>query len=241
MNSSSLQDRRVWIGGGCVAAVLILAAAWFLLINPELSSAKQARSQAKTTQGQNDSLAANNAKLAEQYRGISTLRGSLARAIAALPPTSGLPAFTQEVTRAATAQRVKLTTITVGAATPAVSTAATPATTAPAASGNSGAGAATTTAPTTTAGTPAAAGGGQFSFQITLTTQAPTSRQLAFVKALENGPRSALLTSTQISSTGSGKQTAATATTMTTQLTIFSAPMSAPQLKQIDTLLGLHR
>ncbi|MGH8961818.1 MAG: hypothetical protein ACRDWT_11625, partial [Jatrophihabitantaceae bacterium] len=50
---TSLQDKRVWLGGGAVAAVLVAAASWFFVINPELSSADSLRSQADAANQQN--------------------------------------------------------------------------------------------------------------------------------------------------------------------------------------------
>ena len=45
-----LQDRRVWIGGGLVAALLLAVAGWFFAISPELSSADSLRSDTANTE-----------------------------------------------------------------------------------------------------------------------------------------------------------------------------------------------
>ena len=44
--SARAQDKRLWLGGGAVAAVLIVLIGWFVVIDPELSAATATREQA---------------------------------------------------------------------------------------------------------------------------------------------------------------------------------------------------
>jgi hypothetical protein len=240
MKGAAMQDKRVWLGGGGALAVIVAAASWFLFIHPELSSAAQLRSTAADTDTQNSVLAAKNAQLAKLDSNIGGLRTKLATALNSLPPASGLSAFTREANALAVDKSVRLTSITVGAISPAGASATTVAPiasdTGDATTNGSGVGAAP--APTPVQSTASTTGvGGEYSIQITLISKGSLHHQAAFVKALENGPRRALITSTQLTA-GSGRVASVDAnTTMTTQLNVFSAPMSKAQLVQLKKLL----
>ncbi|WP_375480185.1 hypothetical protein [uncultured Jatrophihabitans sp.] len=227
MKLESLQSRRTWIVGGLAVAILLVAASWLVVIHPKLSSASDTRAVADNNDVQNTQLMAKNSKLAQQQRNIGSLRNGLTAALAALPPTSALPEFTNEVTRSAVAKSVTLTNIGIGALAPVA--AAAPVTPTPAATS-------TSTDPTTSAGAASGAAAtttpavSQYQINVTLTTSGPLTRQLGFLRAVENGARRALITSTSFSGAGD-------TTTLTTQLNIFSAPMSADQVAQLRKLL----
>ncbi len=237
MNSSTLQDRRVWIGGGAFVALVLIAASWFLLISPELSDASSVRAQATNTNTQNSLTAAKNAKLAEENRNISFLKGKLRGALYSLPTDSGLPGFTDEASSVARFSQVHLTSIVVGSITAVV--AAAPVST----TGTTGA-ASTSTAATpanpATAGT-AAAAGGQYTIPVTVASTGSYAHQIKFLKTLQTGARRVLVNSSQVSVTGQSRTGSVdAATTMTTQLTLFSAPMSSAQVAQLKTILAAH-
>ena len=232
MNSSALQDRRVWLGGGFLVALVLIAASWFMLVSPELSSASDVRTQAAGINAQNDVAVGKNAKLAQQDRGFNILQRKLRAALNSLPPDSGLPAFTDEVTGLARATGVSLSGVNVGT----ISAVAAAAPAAPAGSSpSSSSSTATPTTPTaTTAGT---TGGGQFSIPVTLNTAGSYRHQTAFLTALQNGPRRALVISSQLT-VGASHAATYSATTMVTQVTLFSASMSKGQIAQLKTILA---
>ena len=241
MNSAALQDRRVWIGGGVLLAVVLVAASWFLLISPERSSASDLRSQAANTDVQNSVMASKNAKLAKQNANIKGLRAKLVKAVDSLPPTSGLPEFTREATAFAKAAGVKLTGITIGGVSSVSGVAA------PTTPDTSGEDSTATPAPSPTASSPTPAPGGvvtttasgQYSISVTLVSQGSLVHQLTFLHALEVGPRRVLVTSTQMGISASSRISSVDASTsMTAQLNIFSAPMSASQLASLNKLLS---
>jgi hypothetical protein len=233
MATPALKDRRIWVVGGCVLAVVLAAATWFGLVSPERSDASQLRSQAADVDAQNALAATKNAELAKLDRGYSGLKTKLADAVDSLPPTSGLPAFTREATTLAAATGVNLSGITVGAISPAGAAASA----APPPTDDTTAAAAPTpaAAPTTAA---APSGPGTFTIAVTLLSQGSLQHQLEFLHALQTGPRRVLVTATQTSALGNGRVASLDpANTMTTQLTIFSQPMSSAQLSSLQKLL----
>jgi Tfp pilus assembly protein PilO len=236
MKSTALQDRRFWMGGGVVVALILIAASWFLLISPELSSASDTRSQAAATEQQNLTEANANAKLAAEDRNISLLKSKLLGAFYSLPSDSGLPAFTDEVASVSRFAQVGLTGVSVGSITPVVSTVPTPSSTS---SSNQSA----TTDSTTNPAAPGAAAvaGTQYMIPITITSAGAYAHQVAFIKQLQAGPRRLLVTSAQLtiaraSRTGSVDK----GTTMSSQVTVFTAPMASTQINQLKQILAGH-
>ena len=213
MNSSSMQDRRVWIGGGLVAGLILVAAGWLLLISPERSSVADLRSQAATINSANQAQIKTIGGLAQKYRNIATLRSELSTALASLPPDSGLPAFTHEVTAIASGSGVKLGSITVGSVTAPDASAASTAAALAAAANAAASGSSTSTSTSTTANTSttttasssttASSAGSQLAISVTLSTTGPLANQLAFEKSLQDGARRVLVTSDQLNAAGS--------------------------------------
>lgn len=215
MNLASLQSRRAWLAGGALVALLIVAISYLLVIAPKLGDASDTRAQARDNDAQNLTLASRHGALVRQQTGLPAMRTELAAALQALPATSALPEFTHEVTRAAAASGVTLSNISINGLTPVTSPSAAP-------------------APTGSTTTPVAAAAptvSQYQVGVTLSTSGPTPNQLAFVKAVENGSRRALVTSTSF--TGNGSKAS-----LTSQLTIFTAPMTTQQIAQLRALLG---
>lgn len=232
MGTAPLQDRRFWIFGGALLALILAAASWLLVINPELSDTTQLRSQKKVVDDQNFATSVQNAKLAQQSHNLSGLQSKLLRALHALPPDSGLPALTEDLNRLASATDVSLAGITVGAVAPV----AAPAGAAPApAPADSGSGSDTSNTPAAPA-VPAATG--QYSITVTVQSEGTLVHQLTFLKTVEKGRRLALVTSAQITESGGSRVASVDSdASMITQLTIYSAPMTADQIAQLKHLL----
>jgi hypothetical protein len=66
-------------------------------------------------------------------------------------------------------------------------------------------------------------------------------RQLAFLQQVQAGPRRALITSTQVTpGTGSKQASVDSQASFSTQLTVFSAPQTPAQIRQLKKLLAGH-
>jgi hypothetical protein len=232
------QDKRIWLAGGAGLAVLILAIGWLAFISPQLSSAKGLRGQADTARARNTVLTTQVAKLKQQNDNVGQLRTTLRSALAALPFDSGLPTFTRQVAAQATGDKVKLTSITVGASTAAGNTASTPATPSTPTTGTGNTTGTTTTPTTGTTSTPTS--GTVMAIPVTLLSSGTNRNQLAFLKAIQvTGPRRALVTSTAMtSSSTTGAASIDDSATMTTQLTVFTAPLDAAAQAQLTKLLS---
>ena len=212
-----IHDRRVWPAGGALVGVLMLALSWFTLVGPQLASARALRDETAATQQQNDKMAVNAASLEAKSKHVATYASSLRTAVDGLPYTSGLPAFTRQVNAQATAHHVTLSSVSVGGVTPLA-----------------------TTGSTTGSGETTSSAGGLFSVQVTLLSTGSLKAQLAFLDDVRTrGPRSALVTSTQIApGEGSENDSVDAKSSLTTQVTIFVAPRSPEQVAQLKRLLA---
>jgi hypothetical protein len=227
------QDRRIWIGGGAGVAALIAMAGWFGLIHPAMSATSSLRDQTGAAQFQNTMLLSRLHQLQQQSEHLGDMTASLRRSLEALPYDSGLPRFTRQVTAQAARAGVQLTAVNVGSITEAsASDAAVPddATT-------------TTTdgsAVPASSGTTDDAAGKRFAIPVTLTSTGSTTHQFAFLRAIQDaGPRRVLVTSTQFAPPAdSGSTSIDAGCTMTTQLTLFSAPLTPEQEAQLKKLLN---
>ena len=230
------QDKRIWLGGGLVSALLLVAVAWFMFIGPEISSTSALKAQTVTTQQQNALLQLKLKSLEDKKAQLGKYTASLKTALESLPVDSGLPAFTRQLTAQARATGVNLFSVSAGGVSPvaaAAPVAPTVATTSSASPSTDGTESVAVTPPAPTIA------GGLFSLDVTVQTTGSLSNQLAFLNAIRNaGPRRALLTSTQATP---GRQAAEASidgqSSFTTQLRIFSAPQTPEQVAQLNALL----
>jgi hypothetical protein len=239
---SSIQDRRVWIGGGSVAALLIAAIGWFFFVSPELSSASDQHNQAASVRQENAALQVKLKVLQDKSARVGEYTAALRRALEALPSDSGLPQFTRQLTAQAKANGVTLSSVVVGGIS-SVTTATAPATAATAPATATTPDTSTTSAPVpdpAVATAPATAAGGLYSVQVTIQSTGTLAHEVAFLHVVQvAGPRRALITSTQLApGAGAKVRSIDAATTVTTQLTVFSAPQSPDQVAQLNKLLS---
>jgi hypothetical protein len=225
------QNRRLWLGGGAVVAVLILLVAWFGFISPELASTASIHDQAAAAQSQNEVLQLKNQRLKSQNDSAAGLRADLAAELKALPSESGLPAFTRQLSAEATANSVTLTSVVVGAVAPVG-----------AAAGQSAAAAASaaTSVATTASVTPVASTGSLVQIPVTVIATGLGKNDIAFLKAIQViGPRRALVTASQLAPIGSGAATGVNGPcTLTLTLTIFSAPLTPAAQADLQKLIS---
>jgi hypothetical protein len=244
MASPTLQDRRTWMVGGVLVALVLALAGWMLLVKPERSSTSDLVSRTQSVDAQNAAVAAQNAALLREYHHLNRYRDELAKAADALPGVSGLPSFTREVTLLAARHSVSVQGITVGAIAPLTQPAVAPADT------TTTSGTTDTPAPTPSTTAPAAdttSTSNVFTIAVTLQTQGSTADLTAYLHAVEAGARAVVVNSVQLSTSSGGSAPTSSAasspsdaagqTTMTAQLTLFSAPMSASERHELNSLL----
>ncbi len=109
-----VQDKRTWTIGGSIAAAALVAAGWFLVIDPVRSDTADLRAQTAATAAQNDTLQAKVADLADRHNNVAGLAQELKQSLAQLPLDNGLPAFTRQLLRQAKANGVTLESVNVG-------------------------------------------------------------------------------------------------------------------------------
>ena len=228
-----LQNKRFWLGGGAVAALLIVALGWFMFIGPEMSSASDLRNQAAAARQQNALLQLKVTSLQKKSTQLSRYTDSLKTALSALPFDSGLPAFTRQLSAQANSHQVSITSVVVGGITAIAAGAPVATTTDPASA-----------APTTSTTTPPVgtntAGGGLYSVAVTVQSSGTLARQLAFINDIRTaGPRRAMVNSAQLTPGVGAKESSIDAmVAFTTQLTVFSAPQPPAKIAALTKLLS---
>ncbi len=93
---------RIWLAGGVVAAVLLLAIAWFFLVSPERGDAAAVREQTTTAMDRVAVLRQKLDVLRKQNAHLATYQARLAELQAALPSQPSLSAFLRQVQQAGT-------------------------------------------------------------------------------------------------------------------------------------------
>lgn len=212
---SYTRSKVLWLGAGGAAAILLATTGWFGVVSPKLSATSTLQSQTEEVAQQNVRQQATITALQRQTENLPALTEKLRATMEALPFDSGLPAFTRQLASQAREHKVQLTTIGVGGV-----------------------------APVTGPGAPAAApnakssAGTIFAIPVTLVSTGSGVQQLEFLRAVQTGPRHALVTSTQLVPASGGTASIASRSTMTTQVTVFSAPLAPQEQARLTKLLS---
>jgi Tfp pilus assembly protein PilO len=95
---SLLRSDRVWLFGGIGLVALLVAAGWFLMINPKYSEASDIQGQVEDTTVQLAKLRKSLAELKADNANLATYKAEKARLMEALPtgaeiPADDIPAF----------------------------------------------------------------------------------------------------------------------------------------------------
>ncbi|WP_250035580.1 type 4a pilus biogenesis protein PilO [Paractinoplanes maris] len=111
------RTNRIWLIGGMVAIVIIVAAAWLLAISPKFAEADEVQTQADDTVIQLTGLRKDVAALKAQSEKKATYQSQLDTLVTNLPETYGMPVFLRSLQDMSKAVGVRVTNISVGGAT----------------------------------------------------------------------------------------------------------------------------
>lgn len=103
--------KSTWVGGTAFLAVVILALAWFLAINPTLAAASDLRSQAEATTASNEMLELQVTKLKADFEKLPEYQAELAGLQVQIPTDAQLSAYLRQLDAIAVAHTVTLTTV----------------------------------------------------------------------------------------------------------------------------------
>jgi Tfp pilus assembly protein PilO len=179
---------KQWVALAAVAALVILAGGWFLLVSPKRSSAADLRAQADSKQRANQALQTTLADLRAKAKGLPAQQAKLAAVAAKIPDNSAMPNLIRALNAAADSTGVELVSMAPGqptAVAPAV--AAAKVTTATATSGS------TATSPNAAAGS--AAVGTLQSIPVNLSVVGSYFQVAEYLDRLENLTRAFRVTS----------------------------------------------
>jgi Tfp pilus assembly protein PilO len=208
-----MDRNRLWMIGSVVVAIAVIAAGWFLGIQPQLATAAIADQDRAKAQIQNTANEALLVSLKKDYRGIDALKTTLASLRESVPASTEISTFVTELDSLAGAHQVTVSLITVADATayaPPVPAASTP-TPSPGATATPSA----TPTPTPLASAAPSAGTVQvtnpkitaanfIAIPVNLSITGQYANVLDFVKGLQTGPRLFLVTSLSVTTVEGG-------------------------------------
>lgn len=105
---------RAWTGGTALVAVLVVLAAWFLLIAPQRSQAAELRDRTQAQLQQNDAIALKTKQLKAQFAALPARQAELALIKQQMPETPALPSLVRELSANAAASGVTLVSVAPG-------------------------------------------------------------------------------------------------------------------------------
>jgi Tfp pilus assembly protein PilO len=106
---------RMWLLGGIVVMLLLVAGSWFLLIAPKNAEADEVRSSAADATAQLIILKHQVAALKAESAKLDSYKTQLQTNQKALPTTSGVPDFLRQLQDSGTAVDVDISNVSVGA------------------------------------------------------------------------------------------------------------------------------
>lgn len=108
-----MNDKRIWVLGAGLVALLLLFTGYFLGVSPQLLAASTADEQRQSVHDQNGLLAADLIVLKKDYEDIDRFKSVLAEVSAAVPDNQELPRFVNQVDVLATVNKVRVSTFNV--------------------------------------------------------------------------------------------------------------------------------
>lgn len=103
--------KGTWIGGAAVASVAIIAAAWFLAVNPQMTQAADLREQTESVKSQNAALQDRIDQLKVDFTHLDEYKADLAEIRTQIPTADGLSEYLRELDAIAAANHVVVTTV----------------------------------------------------------------------------------------------------------------------------------
>jgi Tfp pilus assembly protein PilO len=94
---SARRGDRIWLVGGLLTIVALVAASWYLVISPKFAQADAVRADTETADLQLIQLKRDLAKLAEQEEQRSTFEANLRSRRIALPTSYNIPGFLRQM------------------------------------------------------------------------------------------------------------------------------------------------
>ena len=109
---------KTWVALAAALSVVVLAAGWYLLVQPQRSQVEDLRSQAQVQVDGNALLQTQLAVLRAQAEDLPEQERALAKVAARIPDDPALPTLIRELTAASKRTGVELVSLTPGAPTP---------------------------------------------------------------------------------------------------------------------------
>ena len=103
--------RSTWIGGTVFAALIIMAATYFLAVSPTLATASDTRAEVASTQQSNDLLQLKIKKLAADFAKLPAYKADLAAVRVQIPVGADLSGYLRQLDAIAVAHSVPLTAV----------------------------------------------------------------------------------------------------------------------------------
>lgn len=108
---------RIWLVGGLLTIVALVAASWFLVISPKFAQADGVRADTETAELQLVQLRRDLANLARQEEQRAGFEASLRSRRIALPTSYNIPSFLRQLQDSGAAVRVKISGFSVASPT----------------------------------------------------------------------------------------------------------------------------
>jgi type IV pilus assembly protein PilO len=102
---------RTWSAGAAVIGILLVIAAWFLLIAPERSNAADLRDQVSAQEASNEQIALKTKQLEAQFASLPARQAQLAEIKQQMPDNPALPSLIRDLSSNATSAGVNLVSI----------------------------------------------------------------------------------------------------------------------------------
>ena len=112
---------KKWVALAVALSLGVLAAGWFLLVQPKHTEADELRAQAEQQVSTNNAMRTHLAVLKAQARNLPKEQAKLARVSEKIPDNPALPALIRALTKASEASGVEFLSLTPGAPTPSTS------------------------------------------------------------------------------------------------------------------------
>jgi Tfp pilus assembly protein PilO len=113
-----MSKTRVWSAGTAVVAVLVVIAAWFLLVSPQRSEAASLREQDTQQQAVNDQLKVKTQELKAQFASLPARQAQLAEIRQQMPSNPALPSLVRDLSKYADQANVTLQSVAPTTPTP---------------------------------------------------------------------------------------------------------------------------